>query len=119
MNAQDNYTVCGEIHCLNGGTCTTTIVSTEDGETKEVDSCDCNTAYTDTDKFAGEYCEYKSTTFCTQRHQGQDLQDVLFCVNEGTCRESILDGCDWYVQSYFQDNISLEFCFTHILTFVG
>jgi hypothetical protein len=62
---------CGEHVCHNGGTCVTTIVSMpndqDDGSVSslEIKHCDCQTAVTEENLFAGDSCQYPSTTFCT------------------------------------------------------
>jgi len=84
---------CGEgLVCLNGGICQTTIVQGLDGEQTETQYCDCSTAFTGTDIFAGESCEHKATSFCTVP-AADSLEDVVFCTNGGNCRKNHLEGC--------------------------
>jgi len=85
---------CGDLACLNGGQCVTTKITNANGEKQDMYHCDCVTAFTDTDAFAGPQCEYKQTAFCSEPAQGEDLSVVNFCTNGGICRENILSGCD-------------------------
>jgi len=71
---------CGDSHCLHGGTC----VHLVDGITPGSYHCDCTTAKIGAEAFAGQYCEYKSTTFCNRGIA--DHNGYSFCVNEGTCK---------------------------------
>lgn len=92
-NADDeNVEACGDLACLNGGKCVTTTTMDSNGATKEMQHCDCSTAYTDNDIFAGTQCEYKQTSFCSE--PGASLESANFCTNGGTCKENILSGCD-------------------------
>ena len=86
-------TQCGDLVCLNGGTCVTSLLTSPDGGTREEQHCDCSTAVTSTDLYAGEQCEFKSTTFCTQPKSNSTLAGVLFCVNGGHCQANVLQGC--------------------------
>jgi len=86
---------CGDdLACLNGGVCVTTSITDASGQKKDMKHCDCASAFTDTDTFAGAQCEYKQTTFCSAPAQGEDLSTVQYCTNNGVCRENILSGCD-------------------------
>jgi len=69
---------CGSHHCFNGGTCLSRDVN---GSTMY--HCDCTSAVNDEHSYAGRFCQYQSTTFCTK---GQDANGQLFCVNGGTCK---------------------------------
>jgi hypothetical protein len=75
----DGAQECGDTLCQNGGTCVTTmVVNQQDGQTEERHHCECATAYTDTESYAGESCEYKSTSFCTEPADGKDdLEGIL------------------------------------------
>jgi hypothetical protein len=44
-------------------------------------SCDCSTAVTDSKSYAGQHCQYASTSFCSDTGK-------LFCVNDGECPEA-------------------------------
>jgi hypothetical protein len=70
---------CGEDHCFHGGTC---IVREVDGE--QVHHCDCATADTDSESYAGRLCQYKAEEYCTK---DEGLNGQLFCVNGGECNE--------------------------------
>lgn len=77
-------TVCGLGFCYNGGTC----VELEDtdeatGTSTITHHCDCTTAGDDKFAYAGDFCEFPSTTFCAE---GIDHNGRHFCVNGGTCK---------------------------------
>jgi len=77
---------CGEIHCFHGSTCV---------EMKEIDGgitthCDCSTANSDFDLFAGLMCQYEVSAFC-QMKDGNN--DYAFCTNGGTCAGDPNQGC--------------------------
>ena len=81
---------CGEdSYCFHGGKCVERQV---DGGML-VHHCDCSAASTDTeaDAYAGRFCQFKATSYCTRN---VDLNEHLFCVNGGTCRENPKEGCD-------------------------
>ncbi len=72
---------CGENEhiCLYGSKCV------EDGEGHK---CDCEGAYTELVKVAGNSCQHKSTEFCTSDGKsGVGVDNLSFCVNNGTCVE--------------------------------
>jgi hypothetical protein len=68
-------------------------VNSPDGQEREIDSCDCDVAFTETDLFAGPSCEYKATSICAAPN-GDDIEGVQFCTNGGTCKDNHLEGCD-------------------------
>ena len=70
---------CGDDHyCFYGSTCEQEEV---DGQTLHY--CDCRKAETETASYAGRYCQYPATEFCTK----EALPDGhLFCTNKGTVR---------------------------------
>jgi len=70
------------------------VIFDEAGGEFEEFRCDCSTATGDSDLYAGESCEYKSTAFCTQPVEGNNLLGVLFCVNGGRCKENPYEGCE-------------------------
>ena len=71
---------CGPAHCFNGAACLTTI----DMKGVTSYSCDCRTATNaDDSKFAGDYCQSESTSFCSEKTN--DANGLLFCTNGGTC----------------------------------
>jgi hypothetical protein len=59
---RESQTCVDGSHCFNGGSCVT--VELEDGSREAY--CDCTTAYTGPEAFAGRYCEHKVTTFCSK-----------------------------------------------------
>ena len=44
--------------------------------------CDCTSADTTTASFAGRFCQYESTSFCSK---SENQNGNLFCVNNGEC----------------------------------
>lgn len=76
-----------------GGVCVKTVVVSPDGEEREVDSCDCDVAFTETNLFAGPSCEYNATSVCATPN-GDGIEGFHFCTNGGTCKENYLEGCD-------------------------
>jgi hypothetical protein len=85
---------CGDSVCHHGGTCLSATIVAEDGSEQEKEVCNCKTAFTNTAAFAGEFCEFRHTILCSQPAEGEIFEDVLFCVNGGTCLEDPEDGCD-------------------------
>ena len=84
---------CGDVYCLNGGKCEMTME--EDTGFKKEYHCDCSTAVSDTDLYAGTACQHKSTTFCTQpAHDAPTPEGAMFCVNGGRCKENPYEGCE-------------------------
>ena len=76
----DGSQECGDNICQNGGTCVQTLVvdqEEDDGQPEEKYHCECATAYTDFESYAGESCEYKSTSFCTEPAGGDDLEGIV------------------------------------------
>jgi hypothetical protein len=86
------------VACMHGGQCRLDW----NAETTEV-SCDCETAETDNYRFAGQYCEARSTNFCTA--DGEKTSDGrgydAFCTNGGKCAHLVEDG-DAYVGLHLQ-----------------
>ena len=86
-------------YCRNGGTCVTTPVK-ENGHIVYVSHCDCSTTATETTIFAGPHCEHAATSFCTDPFDGDSTgsstvaPSTLFCVQGGTCRDNVFEGCD-------------------------
>lgn len=70
---------CGENFCYNGGKCV-------DGNI-----CDCEPAATDDADYAGRFCQFKATSYCTKN---TGTNENLFCVNNGKCRDIPTSGCD-------------------------
>eukprot|EP00545_Synedropsis_sp_CCMP1620_P011500 CAMPEP_0119014572 /NCGR_PEP_ID=MMETSP1176-20130426/9979_1 /TAXON_ID=265551 /ORGANISM="Synedropsis recta cf, Strain CCMP1620" /LENGTH=673 /DNA_ID=CAMNT_0006967775 /DNA_START=195 /DNA_END=2216 /DNA_ORIENTATION=- len=77
---------CGSHQCYHGGTC---IDRTAGDGTKKY-HCDCSSAETDDSAYAGRFCQYKSTAFCTKTN---NQNGQLFCVNSGQCSGEGVDGC--------------------------
>ena len=89
----DSIDECGDFYCLNGASCVM-VMEASNGMEKQY-HCDCSTAVSDTDLFAGSSCEHKSTTFCTQPAEGAPTPEgAMFCVNGGTCKENPYEGCE-------------------------
>ncbi|KAL3920110.1 MAG: hypothetical protein SGILL_003424 [Bacillariaceae sp.] len=86
--------MCGEHVCYNGGACAETEMIGPDGSLTITLHCDCASAYDDQYSYAGLNCEFPSTSLCTQPVPGEDLADVLYCVNHGTCMVNPRLGCD-------------------------
>lgn len=76
---------CGSGFCHHSSTCIE--LSLEEGSFIE-HICDCTNAYTEDTYYAGEFCQYESTQFCSESNDPHGRQ---FCVNGGKCpRESHL-----------------------------
>lgn len=72
--------------CYHGSTCVRTI----QGEYR----CDCSITTTTTGSggdFAGRWCEYEATSYCSDADADQQGQQ-FFCVNGGTCDSRIDNG---------------------------
>lgn len=80
-------TSCGDGHCYNGSKCVEKIGT--DG--KSHFHCDCTAANTDEASFAGRFCQYKATTYCST---AQHTEGALFCVNNGRCKDDVFEGCE-------------------------
>eukprot|EP00934_Nitzschia_sp_Nitz4_P001059 Nitzschia sp. Nitz4//scaffold165_size50357//21867//26251//NITZ4_007022-RA/size50357-exonerate_est2genome-gene-0.36-mRNA-1//-1//CDS//3329538135//1059//frame0 len=78
---------CGDVSCLNGGTCVQTIL----GGVVEY-SCDCSTAFDALHLYDGEHCQYQSTDICSQPSK-ETLEGSDFCVNNGACRTGMTCHC--------------------------
>ena len=80
---------CGDDHCFNGARCE----QRTDPDTNEVlYHCDCTTTYSGTKSFAGRFCQYEATSYCS--NSGAGLQGHLFCVNGGRCKPNPYEGCE-------------------------
>lgn len=86
--------ICGEAVCYNGGVCAETEMIGPDGSLEITLHCDCSSAFDDSYSYAGINCQFPSTSLCTQPAQGDDLAEVLYCVNDGTCMDNPQLGCD-------------------------
>jgi len=71
--------LCGEKYCRNGSKCLGEI-KLANGSTEHL--CDCSRAYTESMHFAGQFCQYPSTEFCTG---SEDPNGRQFCTNGGSC----------------------------------
>ncbi|KAG7356933.1 EGF-like domain containing protein [Nitzschia inconspicua] len=85
---------CGDAFCYNGGTCAETEMIGPDGSLEVTLHCDCSSAFDDKYSYAGINCQFPSTSLCTQPSPGDDLGEVLYCVNHGTCMDDPRLGCD-------------------------
>jgi hypothetical protein len=93
---EEDLKQCGEFVCHNGGKCVTTIVSAstlDGGGSREIKYCDCNTAVTKDTSYAGNSCQHPATTYCTEQPDGS-LEGTIFCTNQGSCGDNVLQGCD-------------------------
>jgi len=77
--------------CMHGGECDISV----DKSTGSADiECDCSNAQTSRSRFAGEYCEVRSTEFCTidgsktPNGPGSDA----FCTNGASCLATVESG---------------------------
>jgi len=77
---------CGSHHCYHGGTCITREI---EGVTQF--HCDCTSAHSDDKSYAGRFCQFEATSFCSK---SEDQNGQLFCVNGGTCLDNDLEGCN-------------------------
>jgi hypothetical protein len=82
---------CGSQHCFNGGTCLTKTDYGDMNDPTMLHHCDCSTADNADESYAGRFCQYKATEYCTK---DPGLNGELFCVNHGTCRSNAFEGCD-------------------------
>jgi hypothetical protein len=74
--------------CLHGSTCR------QIDDTKEW-TCDCAEAFTESQKFAGKFCQHHHTMTCTSEEQSNIYQgpsSFAFCVNDGVCIEFVENG---------------------------
>lgn len=60
-------------------------------EGNEGDYCDCSTADDEDMSYAGRYCQYEATSYCSKN---PGINHHLFCVNGGTCKKNVYEGCD-------------------------
>jgi hypothetical protein len=78
---QHEAAACGGGFCHHSSTCLE--LSLEEGSFVE-HMCDCTNAYTEDTYYAGEFCQYASTKFCSEPDDPNERQ---FCVNGGECPE--------------------------------
>jgi hypothetical protein len=75
----------GDSICMNGASC---IPDDSDGRLKF--KCDCGSIHTEFDRYAGDFCELKSTDMCTlSGSPGVGLNRDAFCVNGGHCLDHV------------------------------
>ncbi len=84
---------CGDGYCLNGGNCVTEQITMQDGISDMKEYCDCSQAYDASSKYAGLFCQYKSTSLCQVENSLKDSLDSAFCVHNGICQEDGSCGC--------------------------
>jgi len=72
---------CGSSFCRHSSTCFELSLDDDDGPFIE-HMCDCTNAYTEDTHYAGEFCQYESTQFCSGPDDPNGRQ---FCVNGGQC----------------------------------
>ena len=70
---------CGSGFCHHSSTC---LELSLDEEPFVEHMCDCTNAYTEDTYYAGEFCQYASTQFCSDSNDPNGRQ---FCVNGGKC----------------------------------
>jgi len=77
--------------CMHGGDCEIT-VNKDTG--KAGVECDCTNAQTSRSRFAGQYCEVRSTEFCTE--DGEKTPNGpgfnAFCTNGAECLDTVDKG---------------------------
>jgi len=84
---------CGDGYCLNGGNCVTEQITMQDGISDMKEYCDCSQAYDASSKYAGLFCQYKSTSLCQVENSLKDSLDSAFCVHNGICQEDGSCSC--------------------------
>jgi len=73
--------------CLNGGGC---VLSDSDPSNPFNYECDCSKADENDGRYAGKYCQYRATSFCTV--DGRKSKNDAFCTNDGVCRDYVKHG---------------------------
>jgi hypothetical protein len=88
LKCEHEYTECGhgEHMCLHGSKC----IPPKD-EQHPLWTCDCEEAFREDQKYAGEFCQHHHTTTCTtsdaENSIYQGATSLAFCVNDGACIE--------------------------------
>jgi hypothetical protein len=88
LKCEHEYTECGngEHMCLHGSKCTP-----PKDEQHPLWTCDCEEAFREDHKYAGEFCQHHHTTTCTtsdaENSIYQGAVSLTFCVNDGVCIE--------------------------------
>mmetsp|Transcript_37324 Transcript_37324/g.90663 ORF Transcript_37324/g.90663 Transcript_37324/m.90663 type:complete len:670 (-) Transcript_37324:63-2072(-) len=98
IQCEHEMEVCpgGQHLCLHGSRC----VDSDDGfdfEGEKVSvnhKCDCDSAFTADEKYAGKFCQYSSTDLCIKNADtGSDRSsNNAFCVNNGICKARVDSG---------------------------
>ncbi|CAB9507402.1 Notch ligand involved in the mediation of Notch signaling (By similarity) [Seminavis robusta] len=87
LQCEHRVEVCpgGESICMNGASC---VPDDSDGRLRY--KCDCDSVHTPFHKYAGDFCELRSTDMCTLNGRvGAGLNKHAFCVNGGRCRDHV------------------------------
>ena len=75
--------------CLHGSRCTKP-------EGAKAWSCDCEDAFTESQKYAGKFCQHHQTTTCESKldpsRPYEGPVNLAFCVNDGVCIDIVEDG---------------------------
>ena len=89
LKCQYEYEECGasEHICLHGSKC----VPPPDGAERPMWTCDCEEAFREDHKYAGEFCQHHHTSMCTTSDSVNSVYQgsatLAFCVNDGVCIE--------------------------------
>ena len=81
----------GEVEhiCLHGSRCAKP-------EGAKAWSCACEDAFTESQKYAGKFCQHHQTTTCESKvdpsHPYEGPANLAFCVNDGVCIDIVEDG---------------------------
>jgi len=75
---------CAGGYCLNGSSCATEKIISEDGTQNVKEFCDCS--HDENSKYAGLYCQYKATNLCLVEEGFPDANDETFCLHNGSCQ---------------------------------
>jgi hypothetical protein len=77
---------CGNNYCQHTSKCFE--IHLADGSSEYI--CDCTSAFTKETYYAGEFCQYPSTQFCSG---ADDPNGRQFCVNDGECPQESYQAC--------------------------
>jgi hypothetical protein len=75
--------------CQNGGVCFVQDDMWADGARITIEGCDCSTAFSDTDRYDGPFCQYKATSLCEgidEKFPSSLANLDRYCVNHGQCQ---------------------------------
>ena len=78
---------CGDQSCFYGSKCTESSVNGI-----PLYHCDCRFSNKGSVSFAGRFCQYEATMYCSEG-EGNGVNGDLFCVNNGTCQNDAYLGC--------------------------